>query len=154
MLLGEHRRLAASLGLDGMVAFSGWVPDPFCYLERADVFVLPSLQEGSGSLSLLEARQAGVAIIASDLDGIPEDVADGVSGLLVPPGNADALAEALRRVLDDAALWQRLGAAARTEFDARFTAEGFTADLRDLYAELGFVAAPAKATAAATNRGG
>jgi glycosyltransferase involved in cell wall biosynthesis len=154
MLLGEHRRLAASLRLDGTVALTGWVPDSYPYLERASVFVLPSLQEGSGSLSLLEAMQAGVAIVASNLDGIPEDVADGVSALLVPPGDADALAAALRRVLEDAALRQRLAAAARAEFAARFTAAAFSADLRNLYAELGFDGAPAKQTAAATNRGG
>ncbi len=65
-LLEAHRTLARRLGLEGSVAIPGQVPDPFSHLQHADVFVLPSLGEGgSGSLSLLEALHAGVAIVAS-----------------------------------------------------------------------------------------
>jgi glycosyltransferase involved in cell wall biosynthesis len=57
-LLDAHRRLAAHLGLEDITLITGWVPDPFAYLCHADVFVLPSLQEGSGSLSLISRKAA------------------------------------------------------------------------------------------------
>ncbi len=84
-LLDDHRRLAADLGLGRETVLTGFVPDAYPYLQHADVFVLPSLQEGSGSLALLEALQAGAPVVASAVDGIPEDVKDGEDGLLVPP---------------------------------------------------------------------
>jgi glycosyltransferase involved in cell wall biosynthesis len=138
MLLAEHRRLAARLGIADRIAITGWIPDPHPYLRHADIFALPSLQEASGSLSLLEALQAGVAIVASDVDGIPEDVADGGNGLLVEPGNVDQLSRALARLLTDAELRGRLQRRARETFVERFSAEAFTDALRMTYAELGF----------------
>lgn len=138
--LDANRRLAEQLHLGDQVAFTGWVPDTFHYLQHADVFVLSSLQEGSGSLALLEALQAGAAIVASDLDGIPEDVTDGDSALLVEPDNAHALSRALRQVVTDTALRERLRQRARATFEERFSADALTAALRDVYAELGFVA--------------
>jgi glycosyltransferase involved in cell wall biosynthesis len=140
--LDANRRLADQLRLGGEVRMTGWVSDPFDYLQHADVFVLPSLQEGSGSLALLEALQAGVAVVASNLDGIPEDVTDGESALLVEPGNVAALSGALRRVVTDAELRGRLRLRARATFEARFSAAALTSALREVYAELGFTAAP------------
>ncbi|MBX3277603.1 MAG: glycosyltransferase family 4 protein [Acidobacteria bacterium] len=139
-----NRRLAERLRLGDQITFTGWAPDPFDYLQHADVFVLPSLQEGSGSLAMLEAMQAGAAIVASDLDGIPEDVTDGESALLVEPGNVEALSRALHRIVTDAELRERLQQRARATFEARFSAAALTDALRDIYAELGFTAAPSK----------
>ena len=136
--LEASRSLAEQLRLGDQVTLTGWVPDPFHYLKHADVFVLPSLQEGSGSLALLEALQAGAAIVASDLDGIPEDVTDGESALLVEPGSVDDLSRALRQVVTDTALRERLRKRARETFESRFSATAFTNSLRDIYAELGF----------------
>lgn len=138
LLLEAHQRLAERLGLGESVLLTGRVPDSYCYLRHADIFVLPSLQEGSGSVSLIEALQAGVAVVASNLDGIPEDVADGDSALLVPPGDATALSHALGRALTDAELRGRLRRRARETFVEKFSAEAFTAALRTVYAELGF----------------
>jgi glycosyltransferase involved in cell wall biosynthesis len=135
-LLDAHRRLARRLGLADAVALPGWVPDSFPYLQHADVFVLPSLQEASGSMAAIEAMQAGVAIIASRLDGIPEDLADGDDAVLVPPGDAVALAGALGRVLGDAGDRARLARRARQVFETRFSPEALTRALRDLYAEM------------------
>jgi glycosyltransferase involved in cell wall biosynthesis len=140
--LDYNRRLAGQLRLGNQVTLTGWVPDPFHYLQHADVFVLPSLQEGSGSLALLEALQAGAAIVASDLDGIPEDVTDGESALLVEPGNVEALSRALGRVVTDTRLRERLRQRARATFEDRFSAAALTSALRDIYAELGFTADP------------
>jgi glycosyltransferase involved in cell wall biosynthesis len=141
--LAADRALAHRLGLglgDGSVEILGEVPDPYGYLERADVFVLPSRAEQSGSLSLLEALQAGCAVVASRVDGIPEDVADGASALLVEPGDPEALAGALARLLGDAGLRRRLGVGARRVFEERFSAGAFAAALGRVYAELGVVA--------------
>ena len=72
-------------------------------------------------MSILEAMAAGLPVVASAVGGIPEIVRDGETGLLVPPGDADALAAALGRLLDDDGLRRRLGAAGREraldEFD-------------------------------------
>ena len=62
----------------------GFVPETASYLARADVYVLPSLQEGSGSIALIEALQASLPAVASDVDGIPEDAGPGRGALLVP----------------------------------------------------------------------
>lgn len=136
-LLAAHLRLADQLGLSDVITIHGHVPDPYPFLERADVFVLPSLTEGSGSLALLEALQAGVAVVASAVDGILEDVVDGESAALVPPGDIVALQATLARLLGDPALRARLGAAGRSLFERRFSADAFTAALAAVYAEIG-----------------
>jgi glycosyltransferase involved in cell wall biosynthesis len=139
--LTADRELARRLGLGGgSVEILGEVPDPFALLRRADVFVLPSRAEQSGSLSLLEALQAGCAVVASRVDGIPEDVTDGASALLVEPGDPAALAGALARLLGDSGLRRRLGTAARKVFEDRFSAAAFAAALGRVYAELGVFA--------------
>lgn len=137
-LFAAHQRLMEQLGLADVARLTNWVADPFPYLRRADVFVLPSIQEGSGSLSLLEALQTGVAVVASNVDGVPEDVTDGDSALLVEPGDVDELSQALARTLTDAELRERLRRRARERFVEKFSAESLTNTLRELYAELGF----------------
>lgn len=137
MLLEPHRRFASRLGLDGWVRMTGRVENPFDYLKEADIFVLPSLEEGSGSVALLEALQAGVPIIASGIDGIPEDVSESES-LLVEPQSVGALEDALVKLLADAPLRARMGQAARTRYERSFSAEALTTHLRDIYAEFGF----------------
>jgi glycosyltransferase involved in cell wall biosynthesis len=137
-LLCEHRRLVERLGIADVTAITGWVNDPYDYLQHADIFVLPSLQEASGALSLLEAMQAGLPVVASRIDGIPEDVIDGESALLTPPGDVAALRRALERLTGDPALRARLGGRGREIFDQRFSAESFTRALGSVYSELGF----------------
>jgi glycosyltransferase involved in cell wall biosynthesis len=138
-LLEFHRGLATQLGLNEVISIVGWVSDPAEYLRKADVFVLPSLQEGSGSLSLIEALQAGVPVVASQIDGIPEDVADGDSALLVEPGNVSQLCHALGQVITDATLRRRLKRRSRETFVEKFSSENFISALRATYAELGFL---------------
>lgn len=137
-LLETHRRLAERLGLGRTTVLPGLVPDAYAFLARADVFVLPSLAEGSGSVSLLEALQAGVAIVASAVDGIPEDVRHDHSALLVEPGNVPALTDALVRALTDTMLRQRLAQASRETFTRRFSAGALAVALGETYASLGF----------------
>lgn len=138
-LLSAHRRLANDLGLSRKVAMPGEVEDPFAYLRQADIFVLPSLEEGSGSVSLLEALQAGNAVVASACDGIPEDLTDGEDALLVCPGDVGELQQALSRLLRDDSLRTRLAHRARLTYEQRFSAAAFVTALQTTYAELGFV---------------
>ena len=129
-LLAAHRALAARLGLGDII--QGIVPDVTPLLAEADVFVLPSREEQSGSLALLEALQSGLAIIASGVDGILEDLGPD-DALLVPPGDADALAAAIEQVLTDEPLRRRLRTRARQLFEERFSAPPFAAALREIY---------------------
>ena len=110
----EARRQAAELGVTDSVEVHGWqarerVRD---LMGTAHVLVLASHAEGQ-PLVVLEAMARGLAVVATSVGGVPELVDDGRTGLLVPPRDPDALAAALRRVLDDAGLRARLGAAAR-----------------------------------------
>jgi glycosyltransferase involved in cell wall biosynthesis len=132
-LLEENRRLARRLGICDVATVEGFVEDVWPYLRHAGVFVLPSLEEGSGSLSLIEALQAGAAVVASRCDGIPEDVENGESALLVPPGDREALAKALARLLRDPELRATLSRGARRTFERRFRADGFSRALAATY---------------------
>jgi glycosyltransferase involved in cell wall biosynthesis len=137
-LLDNHRSLVEKLGLSSCVGVPGRVPDAYQYLEHADVFALPSLEEGSGSVSLLEAMQAGVASAVSRVDGLPEDVVDDHSALLVEPGDPAALATALHRLFSDPDLRRRIAHQGQRQFRERFSAEAFAADIQRVYSALGF----------------
>jgi glycosyltransferase involved in cell wall biosynthesis len=135
MLLPWHKHLTEELGLGGKVLFTDWLEDPGELYRACDVFVLPSLEEGSGSVSLLEAMMHGNCVVASGIDGIPEDIRDGIDGLLVPPADPVALADALQSVLSDAGLRRALGEAARRRFMERFDPEVFARELGEAYGE-------------------
>ncbi|HEU5152452.1 MAG TPA: glycosyltransferase family 4 protein [Iamia sp.] len=89
-----------------------WADDPVAAVADAWAYVQPSRSESWG-LALAEARAAGLAVVATDVPGLREQVADGVDGLLVPSEDPVALAAAIARLLDDRGLATRLGAAAR-----------------------------------------
>ncbi|HUB75741.1 MAG TPA: glycosyltransferase family 4 protein, partial [Solirubrobacteraceae bacterium] len=126
---------------DDCVALPGYVPDLGGLLAACDVFVLASRAEQSGSLAVLEAMAAGKAIVATAVDGLVEDLTDGVDGILVPPADDVALAGALRTVLLDAGLRAQLGAGARRTFAARFSAAPFAAALAGAYGRHGIAGA-------------
>ncbi len=106
------RRRAGELALDGRVRFLGFVDDLAPVLERSDVFLLASRVEGV-PIAMLEAMAAGLAIVATRSGtGVVEALKDD-AGVLVPPDDPGALAEALRAVLSDAPRLRALGAAAR-----------------------------------------
>ncbi len=96
----EFEELAEILGLEDNVVFEGYVADPREFMKAADVFVLPSRQEGFGNV-LTEARESGVPIVASEVGGIPEALDRGTAGDLVPAGSVEGLAHAVLRVLDE-----------------------------------------------------
>jgi glycosyltransferase involved in cell wall biosynthesis len=132
-LLARHRRLMRRLELGDSTSIVGHAPDQIAYLQHADIFVLPSLEEGSGSIAMIEAMQAGLAIVASDIDGVPEDVTHGDTAELVASGDPDALSRGLERVLTDPAMRHRLQRRSRQVFEERFTAARFAESLGDLY---------------------
>jgi glycosyltransferase involved in cell wall biosynthesis len=131
-LEGALRDRARALGLQDAVSFMGRREDVAAVLEALDVFVLPSHTEGL-SIALLEAATAGCAIVATDVGGNPEVVTHGETGLLVPPGDPGALAQALGEVLDDPARAGRLGAAASADARRRFGSAPMVAALETLY---------------------
>jgi glycosyltransferase involved in cell wall biosynthesis len=118
-------------GLLEQVELTGERRDVPQLLEHADVFVLSSRSEGA-PLSVLEAMAAGLPVVATAVGGVPELVDDGTTGLLVPPGDAPALAAALERLLGDAALRARMGAAGWERVRERFD----IAQLRRAHVEL------------------
>lgn len=124
--------LQRELGLEHAVEFLGARDDVPALLAAASAFVLSSRSEGL-PLSVIEAMAAGLPIVASDVGGLHELVEDGSSGLLVPAGDVDALADALRRLVADPAERQRLGNAARARAEERFDLPAFRAAHLALY---------------------
>ena len=113
---------ALALGIGERVLFPGHVrwQDTPDWLVMCDVMTVPSVIDANGNVDglpnvLLEAMASGRPVIGSDVAGIPSVIADGHNGLLCPPGDAEALAERLQRLLTDAALCERLGAQARQD---------------------------------------
>jgi glycosyltransferase involved in cell wall biosynthesis len=127
--------LAAQLGISDRVRFLGRREDVPELLAACDVFALPSLYEGS-SLAVLEAMAAGIPIVSSAIGGTEELVEDGRSGLLVAPGDAEALAAALRRVLGDPGLRKSLAGHARERVEAGLTREATADQVTGVYREL------------------
>jgi glycosyltransferase involved in cell wall biosynthesis len=116
---GRVRAEASDL-LGDRVRFTGPLSDMPGALRSLDVVINASAAEPFG-LSLLEAQASGVAVIGTAAGGIPEFVVDGETGVLVPPGDAPALAAALARLLGDPILRERLGRQGRSEVEARYT---------------------------------
>ena len=129
---------AAALGLDGETILAG----PFTSREElarimadTDVFVMPSVLEGQ-PLGLVEAMAHQCPIIATPVGGIPELIRDGENGLLCAPRDAEALAWQIATLIDDAAMRDRLGLAARRSYEhSRFKPESVSEHMLAIYAE-------------------
>lgn len=135
-------------GLADAVRLLGFQRNPFAYMAAADVFVLSSLWEGFGNV-VVEAMACGTAVVSTDCPHGPgEIIEEGESGLLVPPGDAGALAAALQRVLRDPVLRDRLAAGGRARADAFHAAA-----IADRYGAL-FQQLTATQQTAAVGRGG
>ncbi len=129
----EHR--ARELGIDGRITWLGKVPhdDVGWVMSTGDVFVLPSLSEGLPTV-VCEAMACGLAVVATAVDGTPEIVDDPATGLLVQPHDADGLAGALARVLDDPVLRSQMGAEALRRSEADYTWAANARRMEDVYA--------------------
>ena len=122
-------------GLEHRVLFLGVRQDVPALLRAATVFCLNSVSEAA-SLTLMEAMASGLPIVVTDVGGNPEIVRRGVDGLLVPRGDAAALAQALGDVLDDPALGARLGASAAARARQRYSIVRTVERYYDLYRSL------------------
>lgn len=131
--LEQLRALAARLGVTDRVRFCGFRPDVENVYGAADVVCVPSTQPDPLPNAALEAAAAGCCVVAADHGGLPEILRDGVTGLLVAPGDPSALAAALARLRSDPAQRERLGAAAAADVRARFDPAKLLAQTQELY---------------------
>ncbi|MBX7258307.1 MAG: glycosyltransferase family 4 protein [Candidatus Hydrogenedentes bacterium] len=128
----ELRRAGADLG--SRLRFLGLRKDVPNLMAAMDVFVAPSVNEGMGRV-LVEAAAAGVPSVASAVGGVPDIVRDGETGFLVPPKDANALAEAILRLTSDVSLRARIGAEARAHAQG-FSLDRMVTEIETLYEKL------------------
>ena len=135
--IDEFRNLAKDLGILETLRFPGWLDQhgvsELC--ANADVLVLPSYAEGL-AMSVLEGLSHGLAVITTPVGAHSEVIEPEVSGILVPPGDMAALADALVRVIDDESLRSRLSRGARDRFLEEFDVRRYAARLEQLHADL------------------
>jgi glycosyltransferase involved in cell wall biosynthesis len=128
--------LAQELGITGSVYFAGFRDDMARVYAGLDLMVMPSLDEGL-PMTLLEGMAAKRAVIASAVGAVPEVIEHGQSGLLVEPGNADDLEQAMLLLLSDAPLRHRMAENAR-ESVARFSSDQMASNYLDFYQRMGY----------------
>ncbi len=121
-LQSTYQRFIDDNGLSERVHLVGDVPREraWDYLAAADIFALPSIHEGL-SVAMVEALGFGLPVVASRVGGAVDHIENGANGLLVPPADSVALENALRTLIEDTTLRQRLGRAALDTFRERFT---------------------------------
>ena len=130
--LAQLEQEAKTLGLTDHFHVLGGRRDVIDFLRACDVFIFPSLYEGLG-IALIEAMAAGCACVASSAGPIPEVVSDGEDGILVPPGDPEAIAAAVCRLLDNESLRVRLGTAATKTALSRFQPQKSADALTKIY---------------------
>jgi glycosyltransferase involved in cell wall biosynthesis len=120
----QAKQTAQKSGLANRIHFHGRLEQPEVnrLLSQAHIFAMPSLQEGFG-IALLEAMHFGLPVVTTNVTAMPELVQDGENGLLVPPADPDALANALARLVDTPALRRTLGKEARQRVEGRYAWE-------------------------------
>ena len=142
--------MVSDLGIHN-VTFAGWQEDPFPFYQSLSVSVLPSVSEETleyggvthtvrGNEGLprthLEAMMFGLPIIGTRIAGVPEQISDGINGLLVPPSDPDALATALRTLILDPQASAHMGREGRRYAIDRFSVAAYVAGVLDVYAEV------------------
>jgi glycosyltransferase involved in cell wall biosynthesis len=148
----ELRRLAAARGVEHAVHFLGATTEPMSALAAMDVFVHPSWAE-SFPYVILEAMSLSRPIVASDVGGVGEAIVDRVSGLLVAPRDARALARSLIAVLDDPAAAASMGVAAATRAREHFTLAGMIDAHAQAYQEVALLQAAGEPAPSHNDRG-
>jgi rhamnosyl/mannosyltransferase len=133
----ELQALAAETGVADRVELPGSVPELAPWYHAADVFALPAVARSEAfGLVQLEAMAAGTPVVNTRLDsGVPFVSRDGETGITVPPADVEALAAALRRLLDDAPLRRRMGQAARERVRREFSLDRMVARTLQIYRE-------------------
>ncbi len=133
-LRGALEEQVRRLHLQEVVRFLGWRPDVPDLLNALDLFVLCSLNEGMGR-ALVEAMATGLPAVATSVGGIPDLIEEGVNGCLVPTGDADRLASAISRTLNDPDRLRALGEKSR-EISAEYTVDNMVRQLGEFYREI------------------
>ncbi|MFL5541611.1 MAG: glycosyltransferase, partial [Longimicrobiaceae bacterium] len=133
------RRLAAKLGITECTGFTGFVDDPAAAMRALDVVVHASTQPEPFGLVIAEAMACGRPVVVSTAGGAGEIVRGGVDALGVSPGDADALAAAIRRLAEDPALRARLGAEGRARAERDFDRAHLARAIVPLYRSLAIV---------------
>jgi glycosyltransferase involved in cell wall biosynthesis len=128
----ELHELVNGCGLDRSVQLLGFRQDVYELLQISDVLAMPSFSEGL-PMVLLEAGGCRVPVVASSVGGIPELIAEGVNGILVPPGDSDVMGIRLLELLSDPGLRARMGEAGRNIVKNRFCPGRIAERLRGIY---------------------
>lgn len=131
--IGELRKMAGELGLDGKVGFTGFVDDSAAALRALDIVVHASTQPEPFGLAIAEGMACGKPVIVSAAGGATEIVTAGVDALTHPPGNVDALADCITKLACDCGLRDRIGAAARVSAERQFSRERVVAEILPIY---------------------
>jgi glycosyltransferase involved in cell wall biosynthesis len=132
----ELEQQAVKLGIADRVRLLGFRSDVMSVMNAADVVVLPSVAKEGLGLVLVEAALLEKPTIGSNAPGIDEAIQDGVTGLLVPPGDAKALADALARLLEDPDLCRKLGTAGRERSLDLFSQASMVSGFESVYREM------------------
>lgn len=127
--------LTRELGIASRVHFLGWRSDVVNVMRAADVMVLPSHAEGL-PLAILEAMACGKPVVATRVNGIPEAIVDGASGVLVEPDDDHAIADAMVRLFRDPGKARDMGMEARRIAETEYAVTRFVREIEDLYDEL------------------
>ncbi|MCC7418303.1 MAG: glycosyltransferase [Acidobacteria bacterium] len=135
-LRADLEREASALGIAERVRFLGWRRDLPAVYAASDVVAVTSDNEGT-PVALIEAMASGVPGVSTDVGGVADLVRDGVTGLLVPSGRADALAAALERLLTDDGLRLEMGRRARASVAEAYSIQRLVGDIDRLYRSLG-----------------
>jgi glycosyltransferase involved in cell wall biosynthesis len=125
-----------AMGLAGDVRFTGNQDDVPAWLACAELAVLPSYGDEGVPQSLMQAAACGRPAVSTPIGAIPEAVRDGETGILVPPRDAAALADALARLMGDAALRARMGAAAHAYAQANFGIDRMLDGMEAVFAQV------------------
>jgi glycosyltransferase involved in cell wall biosynthesis len=133
---GRLEQLAERLQVSERLLLVGWSEEARRHLTTFDVFVLPSRYEGGPPLAVIEAMLARLPVIATDVPNVPEAVVDGETGILVPPEDVRALAEAVRSLLGDPARRREMGRRGRRLALERFGVGAMASAYEALYDEL------------------
>lgn len=132
---GNLEALARSNGLSTDVLFLGFRRDVPRIMKSLDALVVPSVHTEACSMTILEAQAMGLPVIATSISGNPELVAEGLTGLLVPPGDSEALAEAIKSLIRDPVSRLRMGRRARETVLERFTIERNVRKTEEIFIE-------------------
>jgi glycosyltransferase involved in cell wall biosynthesis len=139
-LMSEYQHMANSVCLNGDVEFHGFIPDENIveYYNKCNAFVLPSAsttQEGFG-IVLLEALACGTPVISTEIVGVAEDVKKNNAGVIVPPKDSKALADAIIYILKNEDLAKKMGENGRRLVEERYTWKGVAEQTEDVYEDL------------------